>query len=62
MGPEVGLHKGPNLSSSLFASIMDCRMIGIQYRVPCILVADDVVLVSQTRKRVNIKLNLEKGV
>ena len=55
----VGLHQGSTLSPYLFVLVMDELTRHIQEEVPwCMLFADDVVLIDETRKRVNVKLEL----
>ncbi|GJN24452.1 hypothetical protein PR202_gb12190 [Eleusine coracana subsp. coracana] len=58
MGPD-GLHQGSALSPYLFALVMDEVTREIQSDVPwCMLFADDVVLVDESRDGVNRKLEL----
>ena len=53
----IGLHQGSTLSPYLFALIMDELTAHIQEEVPwCILFADDIVLVDESRAGVNAKL------
>jgi len=53
----VGLHQGSDLSPYLFALIMDELTRQIQDEVPqCMLFADDIVLVDETKSKVNAKL------
>ncbi|KAL6560456.1 hypothetical protein OROGR_004015 [Orobanche gracilis] len=56
---EIRLHQGSALSPLLFALIMDVISRGIQGGVPwCMLFADDIVLVAESRREVNEKLEL----
>ena len=53
----IGLHQGSTLSLYLFALVMDELTRNIQDDMPCcMLFADDIVLVNETREGVNIKL------
>jgi hypothetical protein len=53
----IGLHQGSSLSPYLFALIMDELTVHIQEEVPwCMLFADDIVLVDESREGVNAKL------
>ena len=53
----IGLHQGSALSPFLFATVIDEITRPIQEEVPwCMLFADDIVLVDETRMRVNAKL------
>ena len=55
----VGLHQGSALSSYLFALVMDELTRHMQDEVPwCMLFADDIVLVAETKVEVNAKLEL----
>ena len=55
----TGLHQGSTLSPFLFALVMDVLTRRIQGEVPwCMLFADDVVLIDETRGGVNDKLEL----
>jgi hypothetical protein len=56
---KIGLHQGSALSPYLFALVMDEVTRNIQGDVPwCMLFADDVVLVDESRAGVNRKLEL----
>ena len=56
---NIGLHQGSTLSPYLFALVMDEVTRDIQGDIPwCILFADDVVLVDESREGVNRKLEL----
>jgi hypothetical protein len=56
---KIGLHQGSALSPYLFALVMDEVTRDIQGDIPwCMLFADDVVLVDESRVGVNIKLEL----
>ncbi|XP_074337110.1 uncharacterized protein LOC141674288 [Apium graveolens] len=53
----IGLHQGSSLSPFLFAVIMDVLTRGIQNSVPwCMLFADDIVIIKETRVAVNVTL------
>ena len=55
----IGLHQGSALSPLLFAIVMDELTRHIQTEVPwCMLFADDIVLVDETRSGLNDKLEL----
>ena len=55
----IGLHQGSALSPYLFALVIDEITRHIQHEVPwCMLFADDIVLVDETREGVNAKLEL----
>jgi len=55
----IGLHQGSTLSPFLFAIVMDELIRAIQNEIPwCILFVDDIVLVDETRTKVNTKLEL----
>ncbi|XP_071740334.1 uncharacterized protein [Rutidosis leptorrhynchoides] len=54
---EVGLHQGLALSPFLFALILDELYRGIQENIPwCLIFADDIVLVSETKDELNRRL------
>ena len=56
---KIGLHQGSALSPYLFALVMDEVTRDIQGDIPwCMLFADDVVLVDDSRARVNRKLEM----
>ena len=56
---NIGRHQGSALSPWLFALVMDEVTRDIQGHIPwCMLFADDVVLVDESRTRVNRKLEL----
>ena len=54
----IGLHQGSTLSTFLFFIVMDELTRTIQDEIPplCMLFADDIVLVDETRTGVNVKL------
>ncbi|VFQ99294.1 unnamed protein product [Cuscuta campestris] len=55
----MGLHQGSALSPFLFALVMDVLTQGVQDGVPwCMLFADDIVLIDDTRDGLNDKLEL----
>ena len=55
----VGLHQGSVLNPYLFALIMDELTRHMQDKLPwCMLFADDIVLVAETKVEVNAKLEL----
>ena len=55
----VGLHQGSALSPYLFALVMDEITRNIQDEVPwCMLFADDIVLIDETKSGVNAKLEV----
>ncbi|KAM3382190.1 hypothetical protein P3S68_007763 [Capsicum galapagoense] len=56
---RTGLHQGSTLSPFLFAVVMDALTRRIQGEVPwCMLFADDVVLIAETREGVSDKLEV----
>jgi Reverse transcriptase (RNA-dependent DNA polymerase) len=56
---KIGLHQGSALSPYIFTLVMDEITKGIQEDIPwCMLFADDVVLIDESRIRVNQKLEL----
>ncbi|WMV56312.1 hypothetical protein MTR67_049697 [Solanum verrucosum] len=56
---EMGLHQRSVLSPFLFALVMDELTRSIQEEVPwCMLFADDIVLIDETRDRVNARLEV----
>ncbi|KAL3363599.1 hypothetical protein AABB24_012720 [Solanum stoloniferum] len=56
---EMGLHQGSVLSPFLFAVVMDELTRSIQEKVPwCMLFADDIELIDETRDRVNARLEV----
>jgi hypothetical protein len=60
---KIGLHQGSALSPYLFALVMDEITRDIQGDIPwCMLFADDVVLVDDSRTGVNRKLELWRHV
>ena len=53
----IGLHQGSTLSPFLFTLIMDELTKGIQDGLPwCMLFADDIALIDETKEGVNAKL------
>ncbi|KAJ7946136.1 Retrovirus-related Pol polyprotein LINE-1 [Quillaja saponaria] len=55
----IGVHQGSPLSPYLFALVMDELTYNIQDRAPwCMLFADDIVLVDETREGLNSKLGM----
>ncbi|XP_070054805.1 secreted RxLR effector protein 78-like [Nicotiana tomentosiformis] len=56
---EMGLHQGSTLSPFLFSLAMDSLTRHIQGEVPwCLLFADDIVLIDETRGGVNERLEV----
>ncbi|GJT86278.1 ataxia telangiectasia mutated family protein [Tanacetum coccineum] len=54
---EVGLHQGSAISAYLFVLILDEISRGIQEDIPwCLIFVDDIVLVSESTKALNIRL------
>ena len=59
----VGLHQGSALSLYLFALVMDELTKHIQDDIPwCMLFVDDIVLIDETKSRVNAKLDVWREV
>ena len=59
----VGLHQGSALSPYLFALVMDELTMHIQDNIPwCMLFADDIVLIDETKSGVNAKLDIWREV
>ena len=57
----IGLHQGSALSPFLFAIVMDELTKAIQDEIPwCILFANDIVLIDETRAEVNAKLQFRR--
>jgi len=55
----IGLYQGSALSPFLFAIVMNELTRAIQDEIPwCMLFADDIILVDETRAGVNVKLEL----
>ena len=55
----IGVHQGSTLSHFLFVIVMDEITKSIHEDIPwCMLFADDIVLISETKERVNKKLEL----
>ena len=53
----IGLHQGSALISFLFVIVIDELTRAIQDEIPwCMLFADDIILIDETRVRVNTKL------
>ena len=56
---KIGLHQGSALSPYIFALVMDIVTRDIQWEIPwCMIFADDVVLIDESRIRVDRKLEL----
>ncbi|XP_054787150.1 uncharacterized protein LOC129293296 [Prosopis cineraria] len=56
---KIGLHQGSSLSPYLFNLILNVLTEHIQEEIPkCMLFADDIVLITETREEVNCKLEL----
>ena len=59
----IGLHQGSILSPYLFALVMDELTMHIQDDIPwCMLFADDIVLIDETKSGVNAKLDVWREV
>jgi len=59
---DIGLHQGSTLSPFLFTIVMDELTKGIQDEIPCyMLFVDDIVVIDETRNRVNTKLERWRG-
>jgi len=55
----IGLHRGSALIPFLFVIEMDELTRAIHYEIPwCMLFADNIILVNETRAGVNVKLEL----
>ena len=55
----IGLHQGSALSPFLFVLVMDKLTRAIQDEIPwCMLFADDIILIDETRAGVNAKLKV----
>ena len=60
---KIGLHQGSSLSPYLFTLVVDVLTQHIQDPVPkCMLFADDIVLIEETREDVNRKLEMWREV
>jgi len=58
---DIGLHQGSTLSSFLFTTVMDELTREIQDEVPwCMLFADDIELIDETRDGLNDKLEKQR--
>ena len=54
---DIELHQGSALSPFLFTTVMDELTRGIQDEISwCMLFADDIILIDESREGVNIKL------
>ena len=54
---DIGLHQGSALSPFLFTVVMDELTREIQDEIPwCMLFADDIVLIDETKEGINTKL------
>ena len=59
----VGLHQGSALNPYLFVLVMDELTMHIQDDIPlCMLFADDIVLINETKSGVNAKLEVWREV
>lgn len=57
----VGLHQRSTLNLYLFALVMDELTCNIQDDVPwCMLFANDIMLIDETRERINTKLEIRR--
>ena len=55
---KIGLHQGSALSPYLFTLVIDKITRHLQEEVPwCMLFADDIVLIDETKEGLNLKLN-----